>query len=780
MPLKGFISSKDADNIKLTTGNAKLYHTDISTSDSSEVVNGVNTEKYFFDIAGENSQFYELDKTTLPKVVSKILPRPVNIEFVIPPKEYDGNMSVDMNTVVYRFKPTGSEDSGLVLGNQAWDNQGYTLGDMTIDQWNLDSSAYAYLFDELRVMDEPNWKHCYYDSGRNYDTDEPTRTYKLGEDKDRILTDKWIPLNLAGNVSFNMYSCCRSQRIGDRNWAKHDDMSLSVITNPKQYSRTCANYYEPWNITPEPNSDITITNNSSKSVDVRMRGANLFDFANVRLSTSIIRQSDTAEVRNYFLSSDDLKTSDTYYPLYHKGAKLTIALLEEMLGIEHIDEYVSLIAQYKGGAYVSSSSSIRIGVYNGSAIYTLMNYGHGYSLVKIPEAFHDGYLVAWRVGDTPSICEYFCLSLGGLSISDTEVNYWERIITIPPKSSHIFNSGNNSSLHLSTISEGVVDVRYYSRYEYNDFTGTLKATRNELEHDKYTTYRKGIATSDFTYVKVQVSDITFPENICMNEVVKMVISNPKLFGSKNSCYKINKVYGVSKLLPRRLTASIDVSSKIWDGDNSFKYYTSYELENVVEGDEVYVNPDRFSVYTYLSNVGRYSVRFNENENEATPALLGKDAYKYVLDKVNVTTKIITIDARPVKIVGGEIIFHINDISGHNGDNFITVTNTLVDYNNNEEIVNANVYTNPEMNRIWFKTSGSAMLSNLVSAINNSSNCSVVREEGDAVSITYGNYKFYDGDTMTLDHDDELLGTDGGNFEVTDTRVDYVVRIRHNN
>ena len=161
MPLKGFIDSKDAENIKLTTGNAKLYHTSKDSSENSEVINGVNTDAYYFSIEGENSQFYELDKSTLPKVVSKILPRPVNVEFIIPPKEYDGDMNIDLSTVAYRFKPTGSEDSGLVLGNQAHNNHGLSFEDIRIDKYDYSGGASVVtgqMHDTIRVMDEPGYK----------------------------------------------------------------------------------------------------------------------------------------------------------------------------------------------------------------------------------------------------------------------------------------------------------------------------------------------------------------------------------------------------------------------------------------------------------------------------------------------------------------------------------------------------------------------------------------------------------------------------------------------
>lgn len=774
MPLKGFIESKDAENIKLTTGNAKLYHTSKDSSENSEIINGVNTDAYYFSIEGENSQFYELDKSTLPKVVSKILPRPVNIEFIIPPKEYDGDMSIDLSTVAYRFKPTGSEDSGLVLGNQAHDNHGLSFEDIRIDKYDYSegtSVITSQMHDTIRVMDEPGYKKQFWSFDTDYEKDYPELVYTLrGDEPDRhryILEDKWMPYNI-DKLNFNLYSQSRSRRSNDRNFIETHDEDLSIITSVKQSTTRYINE-NPIALTVEPNSILTFE--SSVDSNVYIFGGNLINNAELSVDTG----SDIIPNElGHFVSTDDLPEVGRYYYMTYNGQRVTAEVFAmAMCRLEYVSDlsYGNAVLGIRGAGPDSASCPLRLGILKGNALYTLCSSGSVFSLIVVPEKFLSGELVVWKVNDTIDF-KWDTIITHKTGVLSSYTAFKSDKITVKAGAPFQYKNGNDAIIHVAarphvklTYTPGVL---YFS-----DASGYLRLNQEEASHDKFTTFRKDVARSDFLDLVTQVSSITFPENVKFDEVTEMQISDPTLSGNAAANYKVNKIYGVSKILPRRVTVTVAAINKVFDGTCSMP--AALSISNVVEGDEVLPNPEYFILEAPFSRPDWW--RTILIENASVPPLIGKDAYKYQLDKVE-QNRIAEIYPLPAKIRGGEFIVHVNNTSNDqyiNDDIHVTLTNCLVDYNNNE-LSYVDAHVNPDQSLSVVRVVGADLsLDSIVKQLK------ILLSPTLGTRVQIGNIVAYDGDQITLIHDNAgLIGKDANSIMIEDGTTTYTVRIRHCN
>lgn len=773
MPLKGFIDSKDAENIKLTTGNAKLYHTSKDSSENSEVTNGVNTDAYYFSIEGENSQFYELDKSTLPKVVSKILPRPVNVEFIIPPKEYDGDMDIDLSTVAYRFKPTGSEDSGLVLGNQSNDNHGLSFEEIKIDNFDINSHSDITnrMHQQLRVMDEPNRRRQFWYLDDDYTSNHPSMIYTLdgSEPGSRryILEDKWMPY-LSNRLDFNLYSQRRSRRVSSgANYIETHDSDLSIVTSVEQtINRRIGNLMTSLQV--EPNSIITLT--SQADTDVWICGSNLID--NSSLSVQLGPDIDTSST-GHFVSTDDLPEAGQYYYLTYQDQLVTVDLFAAMCGLSYVDmlsEGYAVIGMEGSGTF-RASCPLRLGILKGNALYTLFSYGSGFSLISVPETFLSGYLVVWKVNDTVDYKWNKLIShITGVPslVGDFRINK----VSVKKRVPYQYKVNNESIIHVMSESSDI-NVAYTLGVIYSsDASGHLNLKFEEASHNKFTTFRKDVARSDFLNLMTQVSNITFPENVKFDEVTEMQIANPTLTGDAAGNYKINGVYGVSKIIPRRVTVTVTALSKVFDGNALMP--TALTISNVIEGDDVLPNPSYFLVEAPFNRCGYW--RSTLVENTSVPPLVGKDAYKYQLDKVEFVSSA-EIHSLPAIIQGDEFIVHINDtVYNISNDSrvYVTLTNCLVDYNNNE-LSNVDAHVDPDQFATYVVTNNRS--TRLADAVRN---MQVILSPDSETCIQIRGTLFSDGDTISIRHIAPLIGKDSSSIAIEDESASYTVRIRHCN
>lgn len=774
MPLKGFIDSKDAENIKLTTGNAKLYHTSKDSSENSEVINGVNTDAYYFSIEGENSQLYELDKSTLPKVVSKILPRPVNVEFIIPPKEYDGDMSIDLSTVAYRFKPTGSEDSGLVLGNQAHNNHGLSFEDIRIDKYDYSGGASvvtSQMHDTIRVMDEPGYKKQFWRFDTDYEKDYPELVYTLyGDEPDHyryILEDKWMPY-LGNRLDFNLYSQCRSRRIrsGDIYMETHDD-EMSIVTSVKHtLNRRVGTSMIPLQV--EPNSVITLT--SQVDTNVWICGSNLID--NSALHVQIGPDIDTSNI-GHFVSTDDLPEAGQYYYLTYQDQLVTVDLFAAMCGLSYVDmlsEGYAVIGM-EGSGTIRASCPLRLGILKGNALYTLFSYGSSFSLISVPEAFLSGYLVVWKVNDSVDY-KWTKMVAHRTGVPSVVNDFKVDRISVKKGVPFQYKIGNESIIHIKTEAS-YTNVDYTPGILYiSDASGYLNLKFEEASHNNFTTFRKDVAKSDFLDLMTQVSSISYPDNVKFDEVTEMQINNPILTGNAAGNYKINSVYGISKIIPRRVTVSVTALSKVFDGNALMP--TALTISNVIEGDDVLPNPSYFLVEAPFNRCGYW--RSMLVENTSVPPLIGKDAYKYQLDKVEFVSSA-EIHSLPAIIQGDEFIVHINDtVYNISNDSrvYVTLTNCLVDYNNNE-LSNVDAHVDPDQFATYVVTNNSS--TRLVDAVRN---MQVILSPDSETCIQISSTLFSDGDTISIRHIAPLIGKDSSSIAIEDESASYTVRIRHCN
>ena len=143
MQLTGFLTTEDLNTIIVEKGNVELEYTtptagvnkeikfvhterDIINNDMPEFN---STDRTFFKLSGAESENYELDQDSLPRMQGTILKRPINVSFYPVSKVYDGTTTLDKNELMYAFTPTSSSASGLVYGTSKY---------RTI--YNLDSS----------------------------------------------------------------------------------------------------------------------------------------------------------------------------------------------------------------------------------------------------------------------------------------------------------------------------------------------------------------------------------------------------------------------------------------------------------------------------------------------------------------------------------------------------------------------------------------------------------------------------------------------------------------
>lgn len=770
MPLKGFIDSKDAENIKLTTGNAKLYHTSKDSSENSEVVNGVNTDAYYFDIEGENSQFYELDKSSLPKVVSKILPRPVNVEFIIPPKEYDGDMNIDLTTVAYRFKPTGSEDSGLVLGNQAHNNHGLSFEEIRIDEYNTNDIAAITreMHENIRVMNEPDREKQFQYFGVDLDNDKRSLVYTLYGDEPNsrsyILEDKWMPY-LGDRLNFNLYSQRRSRRVISRvNYIETHDDDLSIITSVKQRdTKRVENSITPLEV--EPNSILTIK--SQSDTNVWIYGGNLID--NSLLSVQNGSDADTRNI-GHFVSTDDLPESNQYYYLTYNSQPLTVELFATMCGLDHVDMLSNrdTVLGIEGSGAYRSSCPLRLGILKDKTLYNLFSYGSGYALLMVPDAFLSGDLVVWKVNDTVHH-KWTRMAAHRQGVRSSIGDFKANCVSIKKGVPLQYKIGNESLIHIMSESS-YITVNYTPAVLYEtDASGYLNLKFEEASPNNFTTFRKDVAKSDFLDLRTQVSSIRYPENVKFDEIVEMQISSPVLVGDASKNYKINNVYGVSRIIPRRVTVTATAVDKVFDGNAQMP--AALAISNIVEGDEVLPNPSYFLLEAPFKKRGYWKCFLVENTS--VPPLIGKDAYKYQLDKVETT---LSAEIRPLQAIiqGSEFIVHVNDTS-NNSRIYVSLTNSLVDYNNNE-LSNVDAHINPNQSTVYVVADNvRAELSNAVR------NMKIILSPNSETRVQINNTLYADGDSITLQHiTSELIGEDANSVEIENDTANYTVRIRHRN
>lgn len=139
MLLKGFLKDEDVNTIILDKTNVDLLYESPQVEGDEDyktlkfkyknVVKGktMHTETIpefelsdnpFFKLSGNNHENYEIDRSenNEPKIIGRILRRPINVQFYNVMKVYDGNPYINRERLAYNFLPTDDSSSGLVYG----------------------------------------------------------------------------------------------------------------------------------------------------------------------------------------------------------------------------------------------------------------------------------------------------------------------------------------------------------------------------------------------------------------------------------------------------------------------------------------------------------------------------------------------------------------------------------------------------------------------------------------------------------------------------------------
>ena len=136
MPLRGFLTTADAENIKLQLQNASLEYEDVNAGENKQIKlrhestvygdptqdNNIPefslTDQSFFTLTGVGSENYEIDRNSLSntKLQGNVLKRPININLYTITKTYDGTTDINPSEIMYDITGTDSTSSGLIEG----------------------------------------------------------------------------------------------------------------------------------------------------------------------------------------------------------------------------------------------------------------------------------------------------------------------------------------------------------------------------------------------------------------------------------------------------------------------------------------------------------------------------------------------------------------------------------------------------------------------------------------------------------------------------------------
>ena len=136
MPLRGFLTTADAENIKIQLQNASLEYEDVNTGENKPIklrhentVYGDPTQNdnipefsltdgSFFTLTGPGSENYEIDRNSLKntKLQGNVLKCPINISLYTITKTYDGTTDINPSEIMYDIISTESTSSGIIEG----------------------------------------------------------------------------------------------------------------------------------------------------------------------------------------------------------------------------------------------------------------------------------------------------------------------------------------------------------------------------------------------------------------------------------------------------------------------------------------------------------------------------------------------------------------------------------------------------------------------------------------------------------------------------------------
>ena len=274
--------------------------------------------------------------------------------------------------------------------------------------------------------------------------------------------------------------------------------------------------------------------------------------------------------------------------------------------------------------------------------------------------------------------------------------------------------------------------------------------------------------------------IQYPDNILTNVITSMKVNSPQLVDSDNLTaknYYIDNIQAVSKLLPRRvsITASIPFA-KTWDGTCNFNDLVEFELHNVVNDDDVHINPEYFQCFSVFPDATSAATVIIQPVQGVSP-LLGTAANLYTLVS-QPEYQSGQIVARQVKLIGELAIFKINNTYG--SDNTLEITYRLVDYNNNECEVSCNAEVDFNLCRISVDD-----FSEVIGTIRSASlktPSTFIHREGDILKIQLPSGVTLSEDaTVVLDVSNiDITGDDSHNIQVMNTTTQLTVKIQHNN
>lgn len=691
MAIKGFINKADADNIKVKYGSARLRYDNKNASNKLHVNRSNNAQDHRFYLEGEGSENYELVEDTAD-IYAKIKPRPISVKLFIPPQEYNKDLTVDLQTVAYKFLSTNSDESGLIEGYQRNTHHGLSTTDTTIHVAGSDIDSFTVL--DTLVYDNVNLRE-YTLSTRSLHSNWQPIIYNEGKYK--------LKIPFYGNVLKSDNMTMAIKKVVSNFW--HANTAEDSTCKFKSFAESSVSY-GGLVINCQPLSNVKLAVNRSKDSYLRIHSINLFDQENVSLHpcTTLVPEFKPLKNNKSLICSSSLIPGR--YRICWKGKQLTIARLCEMTGLNRSQLAEANIACDINGWKRSTSDNI---VTDNSFI---VSFGTGedadpsalifdvVSLQKIisdKNVSDDAFLFLTIPADGIASSDTAALALNhiqitplGFYIPDNEyVPYASEIIDLPA-------SGTTINFQSLDITYGmVIDCRnvesataeYEKAIRYREENEEIEIV-SELETDETSSnyiHIKDIPSSDFGKLLFSADSIKFTDSLRVNETVKLQVEGAKLTdtdGITANNYRLVNVEAYTRLIPRRIYGVADVSDKTWDGTTDLPVtVTLYEKDGSVLQDDVQFNYDYIQAHAVSPDIGYNSITLSFNHDVA--ALIGANAHLYTLDSIDIHNASLTdIQVHPldVNVVVEAVVFNVSKNNALIDS--AEIIYTLVDYNNN--------------------------------------------------------------------------------------------------
>lgn len=794
MKLEGF--TDDKTKVKVTEGSARLSYSNKNVGDKELHLDN-NTDDHYFQLEGEDSYIYELDKTTTPTIKSNIEKRVVNVELMLPSVEYSDNMVIPEKYIAYRFLPDADTHSGIVSGSQDKRIRGYryTFNYAGVPQ---SSSAEELMYSEERIklLDFDKDLLVHVNTALENHTDDNLNNYlhcnvsryddtiaelTKGDAVNDILSE-WCPMHDSGTLIIKQSDISKTTDddgniifTNSSNKIEHSIIRSAQLDKDTQSNRK---FYQGdiATIFTAPGSKIKILykpQNLSNNPLLTVNGINVWDSSKMKVVPSAARIKYNDEI-----GSD---ITNIMEPGPTAGEMYLYDWIRESIGARVVDsknsvedtDYIKLIYNSYINGYRNIIRTIKLSLRSGlKDCITLNNSGISVDLTKNVTTRNNKLqwikLNAWSnivtVKDIMmwineykgfsfeqyhKYCGYHKYYNNSNEIEDTVISSKNNLTRLT-----CYGKKFDSIVYTPIIPEGLV-------ISMNGYAETIE---NEL-HD----YIGDSPDSDLGDLRFKAK-VSVPNDISTTEtLVTPVIENAYLTRDQSINYTIGKIFGKTKITPRICKVLLIPFDKVFDNNNEIDY--GVQISNLVNGDDITIDKSKLKLYT-TSSAAKSQTPFWIPHN-IDDILVGERASLYI-PQISVANKNVSISKRNTEINVKTVYV---DVSTQLYLNF-SIPRVKVDYNITNPAPNDVVKIYPDKMKISFGDSDTPITTDDLRNI--AERCSIKGiSEFEDYYITINGQKLYDGDSIVV-HTKESGVYTGSNYNITNETSTAILRINHNN